>query len=707
MKNVSNMLSVSTTITEFNRTSAMQSSDPTLSLALLALLALASVLPSHAQRTYSMPTYRAPMPQYHPAPQIPRPAPQYHAPAQSAPQTRTQSTPQPQTKTSSAPREQAPQQIPRPAPQYHAPAQSAPQTRTQSAPQPQTKTSSAPREQVPQQKEQAHQQKEAQKEQQKQQKIQANQQKEQQKQQRKQQKDQARQQQKQQKDEARQQKELQKKQTAKKDTSSAFASSFKDTARSSSFKEPATSAGSGRSSSGVSVLTARKSRATIQRLNSARTSMSGINSKPLPSGEVTVHSNGAMTVKAEGGRQFGVRPNGTVASYSDQEKAVTFNEQGKVSSVHTANLDMYHGPHSQSSIISKRADGSKVVSTGRHSGYVERTVVVNNKSYTQRTMIVNRRAYLSTFVAYRHGGVVVMSFVPPVFFAPRLYSWAYYPWATAVGFRWGWFGAPWYVGPNPYFIASPVYPSAAFWLTDYMIGETLATAYQMHNDDAMFDGDGLGDTANAERAVDGDSDATSNPQATIHANVTTPITPEIKSELAEEVKRELADDYAEAANPSQANFDALPAALQTPNHVFVLSTDLSVTTADQQTCALQAGDMLQVSSPATSDSSFVQLRVASSKRMDCPAGILVSVSLPDIQEMQNNFQMRVESGLEMLGSDQSLADLPAPPPAAVAAPPRPAIEGLPSLSAADSSSMLDRQREQADQIVKQAAASAF
>jgi hypothetical protein len=455
------------------------------------------------------------------------------------------------------------------------------------------------------------------------------------------------------------------------------------------------------------VLTARKSRATIQRLNSARASMSGINGKPLPSGEVTVHSNGAMTVKAGGGRQFGVRSNGTVASYSDQQKAVTFDERGKVSSIHTANLDMFHGPHSQASIISQRADGSKVVSTGRHSGYVERTVVVNNRNYTQRTTIVNHRAYLSTFAAYRHGGVVVTSLVPPVFFAPRFYSWAYYPWATAVGFRWGWLGAPWYVGPNPYFIASPVYPSAAFWLTDYMIGETLATAYQMHNDAAMFDENGSGDTANAEMPADGSPDATSSPQATIHAEVTTPITPEIKSELAEEVKRELANDNAEAASPSQANFDSLPAALQTPNHVFVLSTDLSVTTSDQQTCALQAGDMLQVTSAVTSDSSFAQLRVASSKRMDCPAGILVTVSLPDIQEMQNNFQAQVESGLEMLRSDQSLTDLPAPPPAAVAAPPRPAIEGLPSSSEADSSAMLDRQREQADQIVKQAAASAF
>ena len=201
MKNVSNILSLSTAITEFNPTSASQSSDPTLSLALLALVALASALPSHAQRIYSMPTYRAPVPQYHPAPQIPRPAPQYHLRRSLRLQTRTSRRNQ-------------------------------------------TNLFSATGAGV-QQKEQAHQQKEAQKQQQEQQKVQANQQKEQQKQQKKQQKDRPvnrrnrRKQQKQQKDEARQQKELQKKQTAKEDTSPASALSFKDTARSSSFKDAA------------------------------------------------------------------------------------------------------------------------------------------------------------------------------------------------------------------------------------------------------------------------------------------------------------------------------------------------------------------------------------------------------------------------------------------------------------------------------------
>src|ERR1039457_2647053 len=95
--------------------------------------------------------------------------------------------------------------------------------------------------------------------------------------------------------------------------------------------------------------------------------------------------------------------------------------------------------------------------------------------------------------------------------------------------------------------------------------------------------------------------------------------------FADEVKQELANDNAAAANTSQVSFDVLPAALRRPNHVFVVTNDLDVTTADQQICALQAGDMLQLLAPAESDAGLVQLRVASSKRMDCPAGVLVSV----------------------------------------------------------------------------------
>src|ERR1017187_9446317 len=309
---------------------------------------------------------------------------------------------------------------------------------------------------------------------------------------------------------------------------------------------------------------ASASQARIQQLNSARSNMSGINRKPLPAGELTVHSNGRMTLNADGGRQYGLRSNGTVASYSDREKTVSFDQRGKVSSIHPANMDIHNGAHGQRTIISRRADGSKVVSTGRHRGYVERNVVMNNRTYVQRTTVINNRVYTRTFVATSFGGV---AFVPPAFFAPGFYGWAYYPWAAPISFTWGWFGAPWYVGPNPYFVASPFYPSAAFWLTDYTIGETLAAAYHLRHDaemsDEMMDDESAeADSADANTFADGDIEASSDPssdqQDTLHADAATPITPDVKVAIAEEVKQELASDNAHAANPTQASFDVLP-----------------------------------------------------------------------------------------------------------------------------------------------------
>jgi hypothetical protein len=547
--------------------------------------------------------------------------------------------------------------------------------------------------------------------------VQARAQKEQQKQNQKQQKDQARQkkeqqkqEQKQKKEQARQQKEMQKQQ---KNSRKAARSAETPTPRPSSPSAAKPASGADPKSS-TGTLPASESQARIQRLNSARANMTGINRRPLPAGDLTVHSNGRMTLKAEGGRQYGLRSNGTIASYSDRGKMVSFDRRGKVSTLHTASMDIHRGAHGQRTIISRRADGSKVVSTGRHSGYVERSVVMNNRTYVQRTTVINHHVYTRTFLANGFGGAAL---VPAVFFAPGFYGWAYYPWAAPISFTWGWSGAPWYMGPNPYFVASPIYPSAAFWLTDYAIGETLAAAYQLHSDaaddmaDEMSADSNAVESAAAGMSADGDSDLNadlnSDQRETLRADANTPITPELKADIAEEVKQELANDNAEGANPSQASFDQLPSVLSKPNHVFVVSSDLDVTTTDQQLCALQAGDMLQLMSPAAGDSSFVQLRVATSKRLDCPAGVLVNVSLPDIQEMQNNFQAHIEAGLGKLHDNQGHAGLPSAPPDAVAAPPRPGVTGLAPVSATDSSALLDQEREHADQAEGQADSGSF
>lgn len=101
--------------------------------------------------------------------------------------------------------------------------------------------------------------------------------------------------------------------------------------------------------------------------------------------------------------------------------------------------------------------------------------------------------------------------------------------------------------------------------------------------------------------------------------------------------------------------------------------------------------------PPANDATIVELRVASSKQMDCPAGVMVAVSLQDLQEMQNSFRSQIESGLASLSANQGHGGIPVAPPDAVAAPPRPTLAGVSPMSANEMSAALEEQRQQADQ----------
>ncbi len=548
--------------------------------------------------------------------------------------------------------------------------------------------------QGPAPREQAQQQKQAQKQQQQLQKQQQKQQKEQEKLQAQQQKDLQKQQQRVQKDAARQQKQGHSVDAMQRTTgSSANNPSLRNSASKSSvaYKLPANGK--------------VKSKDVVKQVNSARTQMSGINRKPLPSGDVSVRPNGSLALHASGGREYSVRQNGTVASFSANGRTASFDRAGRVSNLHTSDMDIHRGMSGQRTIVTHRGDNSVLVSTGPHSGYLQRSIVVNNRTLVQRTVVLNNRVFTQTFVGYNYGGVLLPHFVAPVVFAPTFYGWAYYPWAAPIGFRFGWLGAPWYVGPDPYFVAAPVYPSASLWLTDYLIGETLSIAEQ-HRAEA------IANAANGQDVSDEDSsstDADDSDTDEIHAQVTTPITPELKAAIADEVRQQLAYDSEASQTTSSIPVERgdLPSVLQKENYVFVVSSDLNVTTADQQQCGLQAGDILQLTAPEMKGSPIIQLRVASSKQMDCPAGAKVSVSLNDLQDMHNNFRAQIETGLGTLHDGQGHNGLPAAPEAAVAAPPRPAITGAASAPDTQISSLLEAQMQQASALEAEVSNSAF
>ena len=79
---------------------------------------------------------------------------------------------------------------------------------------------------------------------------------------------------------------------------------------------------------------------------------------------------------------------------------------------------------------------------------------------------------------YYYHGMYVNPYYPSYYYGPAFYGWAYNPWAAPVAYGWGWGGNPWFGFYGAYFTPYPIYASPAFWLTDYIIANSLQAAYQ-------------------------------------------------------------------------------------------------------------------------------------------------------------------------------------------------------------------------------------
>lgn len=424
-----------------------------------------------------------------------------------------------------------------------------------------------------------------------------------------------------------------------------------------------------KSPTGTATLNASGSASVVHQLNVARSGLNGINKRPLPAGTVTTHPNGSLTLAASGGRQFQVRPNGSIATISNSRERVTFNANGKIRTVHTATVDVYRGPHGVHTIVEHRADHSVLVSSGPHSGYFQRSYVRGGRTFVARTYVsLGRTAHTRVYSAYDYRGVHLYHYVPAFYYAPDFYGWAYYAWAGQIAYAWGWAGEPWYSYYGPYFAPSPNYTDASQWLTDYVFGQTLEDAYDAQQADP-----------NAPPPDDADADtqapADGTDQDAVYAQADTPVTPDLKQAIADEVQQQLAEENAasSASADQGSTLTDLPQANQA-NHYFLVSTALDVTTVDNQTCNLGAGNVLRLDIPATDSAPLATLTVSASRMSDCPAGEQITLSLNEMEEMQNNLRAQLDSGLQTLHDQQGQNGLPAAPQSAIAPPPRPAAD---------------------------------
>ncbi len=467
----------------------------------------------------------------------------------------------------------------------------------------------------------------------------------------------------------------------------------------------------GRSGAENSKLTAEGSQSVLHQVNTARGGLTGVNQRSIPPGQVAVHPNGRLTVTAANGRNFDVRPNGTLASVSAHGQVAIFRGDGRLASVHTPTMDIARGPLGHRMVISERPGGGRLVSVGARNGYYEHPVAYNGHNYVQRSYLHDGHSFTRSYAQYQYHGATRSNYVPAATYAPAFYGWAYYPWENAAAYMWGWASSSWFACNSGYFDPSGAYQSGANWLTDYYLGQTLANAYDAGAQAGSCPGGGgpvsgsqTADTtsANAQAQII-DFDQAGGDEA--YAPADTPITPEIKQMIAEEVKQQLAFENAAAARPNDAPMlDGLPQVM-VAGHLFVVGLSLNVSSTEGQLCGLSAGDVIKLAAVPPDGDVTADLTVVSSRKADCPAGLTVVLPLDDLQEMQNNFRAQLDSGLKTLRDQQGQNGLPVAPQSAITPPPMPVDQ--PPAESEDVQSMLDEQRQQADQAESSVTEMAF
>ena len=332
-----------------------------------------------------------------------------------------------------------------------------------------------------------------------------------------------------------------------------------------------------------------------------------------------------------------------------------FDHNGYIKTIHTrSGMTINHGSHGERRFETRRADGGRIVGFGHGRGYSENRYFRGGHPYMRRTYFYGGRRYAYAYRGYYWHVHPYYGYVPPYYYASAYYGWAFNPWVAPVAFDWGWGAAPWYGFSGYYFAPSPVYDSAALWLTDYLLAANLQAEYEARAQ------------ANAAAAASGSA----------AADGQTTITPEMKQLIADEVRAQIAAEKAATENPEpdapvtstpppagQSGPDEVPAALDPSLKTFVVSTVLSESMADGTECSLSPGDILTRIQDTPDANQSVKVVVATSQRNDCVAGTQVAVAVTDLQDMHNDFRAKISEGLGKLAENQGKNGIPSGPPA--------------------------------------------
>jgi hypothetical protein len=378
----------------------------------------------------------------------------------------------------------------------------------------------------------------------------------------------------------------------------------------------------------------------------------------------------------KGGSRY--QPAGSKTVVLKQGGTAVYRGNGQVRTIQTHGMTINRGMHGSTRIVSTR-HGTTVVSYGRGVGYSQRSYYSHGgRVYVQRTYYSGGRYYAYGYRSYTWGGRPYYGYAPPYYWGPRYYGWAYNPWPAPVYYSWGWGPAPWYGYYGPYFAPYPVYPTAAFWLTDYLIAANLQAAYAAQlaaqSRDAgpePLTADSASEIASlwttdpliAANLVPADMAYMLGEQAQAATGNATQLSPEVKQAISDEMKNEIAAEQAAAASGKKdtPSTDQIPAALDPKIRIFVVSSDEDLTTSDGVECALTPGDVVYRTGDKPDEDNMVDATVKSSKKDECAVGATVGVDTGDLQEMHNQLRIQMDAGLKELADKQGKDGIPAAP----------------------------------------------
>jgi len=455
---------------------------------------------------------------------------------------------------------------------------------------------------------------------------------------------------------------------------------------------PWTPISAGRGAKPMAASPATKTTPTTSVAAARKPSNAAASTPPVPG--AAPHAGGGKTVTTPAGSRLDYGKGGHLGSIvTNRGTEAHFDPHGKVSTIKTASgMTIVHSPSGGRHIVTEHRDvrghlESRVVSTGPNRGFAEHAVQRGGHEYMHRTYVREGRTYTTVSRGYYYHGSIYYHYVPAYYFAPAYYGWGYGPWGEPIAYTgWGWGDSPWYGSYGYYFAPYPVYPSAAFWLADYLIAENLKAAYEAQAAANAAAANANAAAANADAAADNANAAAANANAAAAQQGSqggaAALTPEVKEMIAEEVKAQLAAEQAAAqlaaeqaaaqnasetglAAPQQSIADSYraPAALDPNRRVFIVSSHLEVSVNDQP-CMLRPGDVLNRTETVPDQDNTVAVYVLKSQKSDCAAGTTPRIQVADLQEMHNHFREQMDAGLKTLADNQGKNGLPSAPAAA-------------------------------------------